>query len=358
MRQPRKAGPVLAGACAVALAVSLPGCVAGGGPAKAALAARTPASAAATTGAPGVRGDHARVRIVARRAGRTVRVPWRALAGADAVAVAGNAVWVANSDDEAGGGGWLAEFDAATGALIRIVAGRRYALTDPVALAVDGNSLWVADGNGDTLTEINATTGALIRVIDAPRYRLDTTVYPPAIAVAGNRVWVTDGNSDALTEINAATGALIRVISARRYQLNGPDAIAVAGDRAWVVDVDSSAVTEIDAATGALIRVIPSLPNVPFAIAADQAGAWLVTNLGVKAVDGARPDGSVAELSAATGRLVRNIDGPPFRAAVPGGAIAAGGGAVWVTGSNFYGYRHWLAELSAATGALIRVIVG
>jgi hypothetical protein len=92
------------------------------------------------------------------------------------------------------------------------------------------------------------------------------------------------------------------------------------------------------------------VPNVPFAIAADQAGAWLVTNLGVKAVDGARPDGSVAELSAATGRLVRNIGGAPFRSSVPGGAIAAGGGAVWVTGSNFYGYRHWLAELSAATG--------
>ena len=405
MRQPRKAGPVLAGACAVALAVSLPGCVTGGGPAGAAPAARTSGIAAATTVAPGDRGtrrDHPRVATVARRAGRTVRVPWRALAGADAVAAAGNAVWVANSDHEAGGGGWLSEFDAATGALIRIVAGQRYALTDPVALAVDGNSLWVADGNGDTLTEINATTGALIRVIagqrygladpaaiavggghvwavsagansvteidaatgalirviDAPRYRLDTTVYPPAIAVAGNRVWVTGGNSDALTEIDATTGALIRVISARRYQLNGPDAIAVAGGRAWVVDVDSSTVTEIDAATGALIRVIPSLPNVPFAIAADQAGAWLVTNLGVKAVDGARPDGSVAELSAATGRLVRNIGCAPFRAAVPGGAIAAGGGAVWVTGTNFYGYRNWLAELSAATGALVRVIVG
>ena len=137
----------------------------------------------------------------------------------------------------------------------------------------------------------------------------------------------------------------------------------MAGNAVWVANSDYKAggggwLAEIDAATGALIRVLPSLPNVPFAIAADQAGAWLVTNLGVKAVDGARPDGSVAELSAATGRLVRNIDGPPFRAAVPGGAIAAGGGAVWVTGSNFYGYRHWLAELSAATGALIRVIVG
>jgi len=340
------------------------------------------------------------VRTVARRTARTVRIPWRALAHADAIAVVGNRVWVANASY--GASGWLAEIDAATGTLVRIVSGQRYGLADPVALAVDGNTLWVADGTGDAVTEVNAATGALIRVIagqgyqladpgaiaaggghvwvanaglnavteidaatgavvrviSAPRYRLDTTVYPPAITVAGNRVWVTDGNSDALTEIDATTGALIRVIADRRYQLNGPDAIAVTDGRAWVVNVDSSSVTEIDAATGALIRVIPRLPNVTFGIVAGSGGAWLVTNLGVKAVDGSRPDGSVAELSAASGRLVRNMGGPPFRSAIPGGEIAAGSGGIWVTGVNFYTYRAWLAEIDAATGALLRVIVG
>ena len=402
MRQLRKAGPALAGVCAAVLTVSLSACVTGTGPAKAAPDTGTSAVSTAAVGAtaPAGRGDHVRVRTVARRTTRTVRIAWRALARADAIAVAGNHVWVADSG-AAAGGGWLAEIDAATGALVRIVAGPRYALTDPVALAVDGNTLWVADGNGDALTEIDATTGALIRVVagpryqladpaaiaagggnvwvasagansvteidaatgalvrvlSAPRYRLDTTVYPPAITVAGNRVWVTGGNSDALTEIDTPTGAPVRVITDRRYQLNGPDAIAVTGDRAWVVDVDSSSVTEIDAATGALIRVIPRLPNVPFGIAADRDGAWLVTNLGVKAVDGTRPQGSVAELGAVSGRLIRNIGGPPFRSAIPGGEIAAGGGGIWVTGISFYSYRAWLAEISAATGTLLRVIV-
>ncbi len=96
----------------------------------------------------------------------------------------------------------------------------------------------------------------------------------------------------------------------------------------------------------------------PFGIAADRDGAWLVTNLGVKAVDGNRPEGSVAELGAVSGRLIRNIGGPPFRSAIPGGEIAAGGGGIWVTGTNFYSYRPWLAEISAATGTLLRVIVG
>lgn|SRR5271165_190250 len=403
MRQLRKAGPAaLAGVGAAVLTVSLSACVTGTGPAKAAPDTGTPAVSTAAVGAtaPISRHDHARVRTVARRTARTVRIPWRALAHADAIAVVGNRVWVANASY--GASGWLAEIDAATGTLVRIVSGQRYGLADPVALAVDGNTLWVADGTGDAVTEVNAATGALIRVIagqgyqladpgaiaaggghvwvanaglnavteidaatgavvrviSAPRYRLDTTVYPPAITVAGNRVWVTDGNSDALTEIDATTGALIRVIADRRYQLNGPDAIAVTDGRAWVVNVDSSSVTEIDAATGALIRVIPRLPNVTFGIVAGSGGAWLVTNLGVKAVDGSRPDGSVAELSAASGRLVRNMGGPPFRSAIPGGEIAAGSGGIWVTGVNFYTYRAWLAEIDAATGALLRVIVG
>jgi hypothetical protein len=169
-------------------------------------------------------------------------------------------------------------------------------------------------------------------------------------------VWVPDGNSDSVTEINAATGALIRVISAHEYQLNGPDAIASAGDGVWVVNVDSGSVTEINASTGALVRVISSVSNVPFAIAADQTGVWLMTNLGVKAVDGARPDGVVDEFSAATGQPIARIAGPPFRSGNPGGAITADGARIWATDTNLYSYRGWVAELSGGTGGLVRVI--
>ena len=219
-----------------------------------------------------------------------------------------------------------------------------------------GGDLWVANGGSDSVTEINAATGALIRVISAQRYRLDTTVYAPAITVAGAHVWVPDGSGDSVTEINAATGALVRVISGREYQLNGPDSIAASGDRVWVIDVNSGSVTEINAVTGALVRVISSVTNVPFAITADQAGVWVVTNLGVKAVDGARPDGAVDEFSSTTGRLIGRSTGPPFLSANPGGAITSDGTDVWATDTNFYSFRGWVAELSARTGTLMRVI--
>jgi DNA-binding beta-propeller fold protein YncE len=407
MRRLRTAGPVVAGACAGALTVSLAACSPVVKPATAPFPAISHSSGTASSHAAG-RG-HARATGIERghaagasrgsvRAARLLRT---ALADPDAIASAGSDVWVANSDYAGGRAGWISEFSAASGALIRVVAGPEYGLTDPQALAVDSGSVWVADGadgalteinaadgalirvvadpqyqfaapgaiavagrdlwvaNGgsDSVTEIDAATGALIRVISARRYRLTTTVYTPAIAVAGGHVWVPDGSSDSVTEINAATGALIRVISGRGYELNGPDAIAAAGDRLWVIDVNSGSVTEISAATGALVRVISSVTNVPFAITADQAGVWVVTNLGVKAVDGARPDGAIDEFSSATGRLIGRITGPPFRSANPGGAITSDGARVWATDTNFYSFRGWVAELGArGAGTLIRVI--
>jgi DNA-binding beta-propeller fold protein YncE len=379
------------GVLASVLALSLSACHTGAGPAAAARAASGPGtvlSVSATRSGHGV--------------GHRVRISPGALGAPDAIAVAGSRVWVANSGYEDGGPGWVTELSATTGALIQVISGRRYAFTDPQALAVDGNTLWVADGTGNAVTELNATTGALIRVISggryqladpaaiaaaagsvwvasgaansltqisartgalirvisAQRYHLSTDVYAPAIAAAGNRVWVPDANSNAVTELNATTGALIQVITGRRYEFNGPDAIALAGERAWVVNVNTPSVTELNAATGALIRVIRSLPNVPFAVTADRGGVWLVTNLGEKAVDGSRPEGAVAEFSAGSGQLVRYISGVPFRPDNPGGAIVADGGGIWVTDTDFYSHRGWVAELRAATGAVVRVIGG
>ena len=413
MRRMRMAGTVAAGACAAALTVSLAACTSVGKSAGAPFATMFPSAGTAPAHAPGSgsgSGSGSGVRIGSgsgHAAGsnradrvRAATLSRNALADPDAIAAGDSDVWVANSDYESDGRGWVSEFNAAsgalvrviasprdgltdpqalavdedrvwvadgdggaltelnaaTGALIRVVAGRQYQFADPAAIAVAGGDLWVANGGSDSVTELNAATGALIRVISAPRYRLNTTVYSPAIAAAGDHVWVPDGGSDSVTEINAVTGGLIRVISKPAYRLGGPDAIAAAGDGVWVVDVDSGSVTEINAATGALIRVISPVANVPFAIAADQAGVWLMTNLGVKAVDGARPDGAVDEFSAVTGRPIARFAGPPFRSDNPGGAIAAEGAHIWATDTSFYSYRGWVAELSARTGGLVRVI--
>lgn len=335
MGQRQAAGTVLAGSCALVLAMFLSAC--------------TPPSKGTVVNAS--RDDRASF--------GSVKIPGKALRAPDAIAVAGNRVWVANSRYLAdGGGGWITELSAKTGALIRVISARRDKLTDPEAVAVAGNRVWVVNSFGNSVTELNASTGALVRVISAQRYQLSD---PGAIATDGNSVWVASNGSDSVTEINASTGALIRVISGRRYQFNDPIEIAASGDRVWVVSIGGASggsVTEINAETCALMRVIPSLPNVAFAITTAGAGVWLVTNVGVKAADGAGPHGSVTELSAASGSLIRNIARPPFQASSPGGAIAADGTHIWVAETDYYSAGGWVAELSALSGALVRVISG
>ena len=68
--------------------------------------------------------------------------------------------------------------------------------------------------------------------------------------------------------------------------------------------------------------------------------------------------GSVAELRATSGRLVRNISGAPFQNSSPGGAIAADGTHLWAAGAYYDQSGGWVTELSGATGALVRVISG
>jgi DNA-binding beta-propeller fold protein YncE len=133
----------------------------------------------------------------------------------------------------------------------------------PDAVAVQGATVWVANGGGNSVTEINAATGALIRVITASRYRLNE---PMGITTSGNTVWVAD--KDSVTEINAATGALIRVLGGSRYPFSGLREIAASGDTVWTAASPSASgpvtstttatftIAEINAATGALIREI------------------------------------------------------------------------------------------------------
>ena len=68
-------------------------------------------------------------------------------------------MWVANSDYESGGRGWVSEFSAATGALIRVIS--------PVA----GAHIWATDTNFYSyrgwVAELSARTGGLVRVIGA-----------------------------------------------------------------------------------------------------------------------------------------------------------------------------------------------
>ena len=76
--------------------------------------------------------------------------------------------------------------------------------------------LFVANEIGNSVTDFNAATGALVRVISGSPYQFED---PGSTALSGDDLFVE--NSGSLTELNAATGALVRVISGQ-YSSDGP----------------------------------------------------------------------------------------------------------------------------------------
>lgn len=159
------AGTVGAGACAAALAASVAACTPAGSPPGAGspfatvppgpgtTAARAPGMPPTHTAGGGTRSSrHAGFGRTGRGRVRAAVPSRSALADPDAIAAAGSDVWVANSDYLNGGRGWVSEFSADTGALIRVVEGPAYRLNGPDAIAANQGDVWVVNVDGATVT--------------------------------------------------------------------------------------------------------------------------------------------------------------------------------------------------------------
>ena len=96
--------------------------------------------------------------------------------------------------------------------------------------------------------ELNAATGALVRVIAGPQYGFDGAI---AVSSDGTHVWVANRFGGAtrqgsVTELDAATGALVRVITGTKYRFNGPYGISSDGTHVWVANESGDSVTELE----------------------------------------------------------------------------------------------------------------
>ena len=92
---------------------------------------------------------------------------------------------------------------------MKVVSGAKYRFDWPVAFAMSGVDLFVANYNGASVTEVNASTGALMKVISGLKYHFDE---PGALALTGTDLFVGNYGSAKITEVDASTGALMKVI--------------------------------------------------------------------------------------------------------------------------------------------------
>lgn len=267
----------------------------------------------------------------------SLRDPWD-------IAASDGSVWVVNLITP----GSVARRDASTGAVLGVLASAEK-VNNPSAVAVQGSTVWVGNlgttskGNFTglgSITELNASTGAVIKTIAGTNNGI---TYPVSIAVSDPYVWILDGGYKGglggITRIDTRTGnSLTR--SGGSFGFERPASIAVSGSHVWVLNNPYRgplSVVEINASDVSLARklsgpqydfgrYISQLGYRPQGIAAAGNRVWVANPHG-----GVSGLGSVTEINAKTGAVVRVLSGARYGFKLPV-AIAVAGSQVWVAG--------------------------
>jgi hypothetical protein len=187
-----------------------------------------------------------------------------------------------------------------------------------------------------------------------PQSRREIIFVSAGVAVLGplTAVAVIFGVHLSATSTQPPAGS--HLYSSGSYGFSNPDSIAVDGSYIWIANLGGS-VTELNADNGSLVRTLSNSSygfSSPEGIAVDGNHVW-VTNLG----GGANGNGSVTELNAGNGSLVRTLSGASYSFNGPWG-IAVDGNHVWVTNYGHSGIGHSVTELNARDGSLVRTLYG
>jgi hypothetical protein len=170
---------------------------------------------------------------------------------------------------------------------------------------------------------------------------------PSGLAVAGGHLWVTNEAGNSVTEIDPSSGAWLTTFSrSSGYDFNRPTAITHDGADLFIANAGGS-VLEMSASTGQLVRLVSSVRgdlSDPVAITTSH-NMVLVLNAG--------RSGSLTELNARNGTLVRTIKGAPFAFDDPV-AMTVAGPDVFVADKN----NNSVTEVTVAGGRRVRVVAG
>jgi outer membrane protein assembly factor BamB len=221
--------------------------------------------------------------------------------------------------------------------------GRPLEFDAPSGLAFGGGHLWVTNLAGDSVTEIDPSTRRWVKTFEGGRYGFNR---PTAIASTGSDLFVAN-QAGSVTEMQARTGAPIRSIAGPSFGFTEPIGIAISGDTVLVLNAGRPSATpavpgsisEVDALTGRLIRRVSGK-----SFGLDDPVALTTAGPDVFVAD--KGSNSVTEVRVATGRLVRVVANEGLSA--PDG-IAVAEGHVWVADSK----TDATTEIDASTGEVV-----
>jgi YVTN family beta-propeller protein len=135
---------------------------------------------------------------------------------------------------------------------------------DPEGIAVDDQTVWVAEYSNNSVVRIDPKTNAVAK-------RFAVGFRPVGLAVGEGSVWVAANWADEVWTIDLKAdevrGTPIRVG-------RGPLNVAVGAGSVWVTNSGSGTVTRIDPKTRQIVATIPLGPE-PIGIAASNTGVWV-----------------------------------------------------------------------------------
>ena len=159
------------------------------------------------------------------------------------MATSQDAVWVTNFD-----AGTVARFDPATneGADVAELSG------NPAALALHGDSVWVAQQRGASVTRLDATSGNVVTEIAMTGASAEG--FMKGIAADPQSVWVGVSGSGVVVRIDPSTNEVVAVIETTTSPCGG---IALQPDAVWISSCfDDRYAIHIDPRTNELVAHI------------------------------------------------------------------------------------------------------
>jgi serine/threonine-protein kinase len=194
------------------------------------------------------------------RSGRAIGAPIALPGIANAVAVAGNTVWVALSQPSVHSGDLLVGFDATTGARTHTLN----VLNGVCRLLVAHGALWLLSSNPARLARIDQRTGKRRRM------RLGAGAAGD-LATGDGFVWATLVDADQLVRIDPDTWNVTTIATGRE-----PNGIVAASGSIWVANRVSSTLSRVDPRAGRVREEI-KVPLNPYELAADTNGVWVTS---------------------------------------------------------------------------------
>jgi YVTN family beta-propeller protein len=176
-----------------------------------------------------------------------------------------------------------------------------------IDLALDGGSVWVANGTAGTLARVDQRASVVAETLDLKGSNafLPNSVY--AVAAGGGAVWVSEGLRS-LVRIDGRTHGVANTIDVE----SAPTGLAVGEDAVWTATTGLDRVLRIEPRTNAITARVAATH--PVAIAAGEGAVWVVAGID-----------SVWRIDPQTGTVTDTI--PVGKKPL---GVAAAGGSVWV----------------------------